>query len=72
LNHHVTSIELQCAGLRLDPECVELFAGEKIAPGFFGWIIPYGADSGLVGLGLDGKRGIALDYLGKLLKPNGS
>lgn len=64
----VPSIELQCAGLRLDPESVELFAGEKIAPGFFGWIIPYGADSGLVGLGLDGKRGIALDYLSKLLK----
>jgi len=42
-----------CASTR---SAFELFAGEKIAPGFFGWIIPYGADSGLVGLGLDGKR----------------
>jgi len=64
----VPSIELHCAGLRLDPESVELFAGEKIAPGFFGWIIPYTADSGLVGLGIDGRRGVALDYLNSLLK----
>lgn len=64
----VPSIELHCAGLRLDPESVELFAGEKIAPGFFGWIIPYGEDSGLVGLGIDGRRGVALDYLDSLLK----
>ena len=64
----VPSIELQCAGLRLDPESVELFAGEKIAPGFFAWIIPYTDDSGLVGLGIDGRRGVALDYLNALLK----
>jgi digeranylgeranylglycerophospholipid reductase len=63
----VPSIELHCAGLKLDPESVELFAGEKIAPGFFGWIIPYTDDSGLVGLGIDGKRGVALDYLNDLL-----
>lgn len=63
----VPSIELHCAGLKLDPECVELFAGEKIAPGFFGWIIPYTADSGLVGLGIDGRRGVAIDYLNALL-----
>jgi digeranylgeranylglycerophospholipid reductase len=63
----VPSIELQCAGLHLDPESVELFAGEKIAPGFFAWIIPYGEDSGLVGLGIDGRRGVALDYLNSLL-----
>ena len=64
----VPSIELQCAGLRLDPESVELFAGEKIAPGFFAWIIPYTEDSGLVGLGIDGRRGVALEYLSSLLK----
>lgn len=64
----VPSIELQCGGLRLDPESVELFAGSQIAPGFFGWIIPYDADSGLVGLGLDGRKGVALDFLTKLLK----
>lgn len=64
----VPSIELQCAGLRLDPESVELFAGEQIAPGFFAWIIPYTDDSGLVGLGIDGRRGVALDYLTRLLK----
>lgn len=64
----VPSIELNCAGLRLDPESVELFAGEKIAPGFFGWIIPYTDDSGLVGLGIDGRRGVAIDFLDRLLK----
>lgn len=64
----VPSIELHCAGLKLDPESVELFAGQKIAPGFFGWIIPYTADSGLVGLGIDGRRGVAVDYLNSLLR----
>jgi len=63
----VPSIELHCAGLRLDPESVELFAGESIAPGFFAWIIPYSKDSGLVGLGIDGKRGVALEYLERLV-----
>jgi len=63
----VPSIELQCAGLKLDADSVELFAGEKIAPGFFGWIIPYDDSSGLVGLGIDPKRGVALDYLNRLL-----
>ena len=61
------SIELQCDGLKLDPESVELFAGEKIAPGFFAWIIPYDETSGLVGLGIDGRRGVAVDYLNQLL-----
>jgi len=63
----VPSIELHVEGLRLDPESVELFAGRDIAPGFFAWIIPYDASSGLVGLGIDGRRGVALDYLNRLL-----
>ena len=63
----VPSIELQCDGLKLDPESVELFAGEKVAPGFFAWIIPYDETSGLVGLGIDGRRGVAVDYLNQLL-----
>ena len=63
----VPSIELQCDGLKLDRESVELFAGEKVAPGFFAWIIPYDETSGLVGLGIDGRRGVAVDYLNQLL-----
>lgn len=63
----VPSIELHCEGLRLDPESVELFAGRDIAPGFFAWIIPYDESSGLVGLGIDGRKGVALDYLNRLI-----
>jgi geranylgeranyl reductase family protein len=63
----VPSIELHCAGLHLDAESVELFAGQTLAPGFFAWIIPYDDTSGLVGLGIDPKKGVALDYLNRLL-----
>jgi geranylgeranyl reductase family protein len=64
----VPSIELHCEGLKLDPESVELFAGREVAPGFFAWIIPYDESSGLVGLGIDGRKGVALDYLNRLIQ----
>ncbi len=63
----IPSIELHCEGLKLDPESVELFAGRDIAPGFFAWIIPYDESSGLVGLGIDGRKGVALEYLNRLI-----
>jgi len=34
----------------LNPTSVEIFTGRKIAPGFFGWLIPTGTDTARVGI----------------------
>lgn len=49
-----------------DPEYVEIFTGNDIAPGFFGWAVPY---SGMARIGLARNPGLpALYYLEKLLE----
>ncbi len=47
--HMLTGIQADIAGAELDPEFVELYLGEKVAPGFFAWAIPAG-DTARVGL----------------------
>lgn len=40
--HMLTGIQADLAGLGPDQEFVELYLGEKVAPGFFAWSIPAG------------------------------
>ncbi len=47
--HMLNGIQVDLEGVALDPDFVELFLGEKVAPGFFAWAIPAG-DMARVGL----------------------
>jgi geranylgeranyl reductase family protein len=64
-------IGAEAAPTTLDPQCVELFLGENIAPGFFAWIIPSN-DNGTkarVGLCIAGNaRYSAKQYFSAFLK----
>jgi len=57
--------EVEMAGVAGDPGLVKLFVGNEIAPGFFGWIIPSGEDTGRVGLCV--REGNAFAYLERML-----
>ncbi|MHC1569680.1 MAG: geranylgeranyl reductase family protein [Candidatus Syntropharchaeales archaeon] len=52
-----------------DSDFVEVFLGKKVAPGFFGWMIPTEDGFGRVGLGIasDGIKASALSYLERLI-----
>ncbi|HYS71802.1 MAG TPA: NAD(P)/FAD-dependent oxidoreductase, partial [Thermoplasmata archaeon] len=58
--------EVEMAGVEGDPAFVKLFVGNRVAPGFFGWIIPSGEDTGRVGLCV--KEGNAFAYLERMLR----
>ena len=47
--HMLTGLQVDLVGAELDPDYVELYLGEKVAPGFFAWAIPAG-DTARVGL----------------------
>lgn len=47
--HMLTGIQVDLVGAELDPDFVEVFLGERVAPGFFAWAIPAG-DTTRVGL----------------------
>jgi len=58
--------EVEMTGVEGDPGFVKLFVGHAIAPGFFGWIIPSGDDTGRVGLCV--REGNAFAYLERMLR----
>lgn len=58
--------EVEMTGVAGDPGLVKLFVGNEVAPGFFGWIIPSGEDSGRVGLCV--REGNAFAYLERMMK----
>lgn len=64
--HVLPGFEVEMIGVEGDPGFVKLFVGRAIAPGFFGWIIPSGEDTGRVGLCV--KEGNAFAYLEKLMR----
>lgn len=64
--HMLTGIQVDLAGTDLDPDFVELYLGEKIAPGFFAWAIPAG-DTARVGLCTWRAEHAPAVYLRKLL-----
>lgn len=40
--HMLTGIQVDLAGLKSDPDSVDIYIGAKVAPGFFAWAIPAG------------------------------
>lgn len=40
--HMLTGIQVELKGVVVDPDYVELYLGEEVAPGFFAWAIPAG------------------------------
>ncbi len=64
--HILPGFEVEMTGVAGDPGLVKLFVGNEVAPGFFGWIIPSGEDSGRVGLCV--KEGNAFAYLERMLR----
>ncbi|HKZ63294.1 MAG TPA: NAD(P)/FAD-dependent oxidoreductase [Thermoplasmata archaeon] len=63
--HILPGFEVEMTGVTGDPGLVKLFVGNEIAPGFFGWIIPSGEDSGRVGLCV--REGNAFAYLERMI-----
>jgi digeranylgeranylglycerophospholipid reductase len=62
----LSGIQLEAPYIPKDPEYVEIFTGSKIAPGFFGWAVPF---SGMARIGLAKDPGLpARYYLEELLK----
>jgi geranylgeranyl reductase family protein len=62
----LSGIQFEAPYIPKDPEYVEIFTGNEIAPGFFGWAVPF---SGMARIGLAKNPGYpARNYLEKLLK----
>jgi len=62
----LSGIQFEAPYIPKDPEYVEIFTGNEIAPGFFGWAVPF---SGMARIGLAKNPGLpARYYLEKLLK----
>ncbi|MCX9084444.1 MAG: NAD(P)/FAD-dependent oxidoreductase [Candidatus Methanoperedens sp.] len=62
----LSGIQFEAPYIPKDPEYVEIFTGNEIAPGFFGWAVPF---SGMARIGLAKDPGLpAIKYLEKLLK----
>jgi digeranylgeranylglycerophospholipid reductase len=58
--------EFVVSGIDIDPQCLELYFGNKLSPGGYAWIFPKGKDEANIGIALlasrfDGTRPI--DYL---------
>ena len=53
-----------------DQECMKLWLGHEVAPGFFAWMLPLG-DRTRVGLGVGLEYGTPIQYLNNLLKKTG-
>jgi geranylgeranyl reductase family protein len=64
--HVLRGMQVDLRGVEMDPEFVEVFLGQNIAPGFFGWAIPAG-DLVRLGLCVWGDVGAPSVYLRKLL-----
>jgi len=61
----IPGVQIEVKNAQVNPEEVEIFLGNKVAPGFFAWIIPTGENTARVGLGAHHH---ALKYLEKFIK----
>ncbi|HTX44026.1 MAG TPA: NAD(P)/FAD-dependent oxidoreductase, partial [Methanocella sp.] len=62
--------EFLVSGIDIDPECLEFYLGNAIAPGGYLWIFPKGDHEANIGLGVLGSRlngAHPIDYLDKFL-----
>nr|MDO8077132.1 NAD(P)/FAD-dependent oxidoreductase [Candidatus Freyarchaeota archaeon] len=58
-------VQFEVENAEVDPDRVEMFFGNSVAPGFFAWIIPTGENSARVGVGA---RHHAMKYLKKFIE----
>ena len=65
--HMIRGIQVDLRGLDLEPDFVEVYFGNSVAPGFFAWAIPAG-DLTRVGVGVWDAQDIPAEYLRNLLK----
>jgi len=51
-----TCAEFVISGIDIDPECLELYFGNKISPGGYVWVFPKGKNEANIGLGMLASR----------------
>ncbi|MEM3587553.1 MAG: NAD(P)/FAD-dependent oxidoreductase [Candidatus Jordarchaeaceae archaeon] len=61
----IPGVQIEVKNISCNPDQVEMFFGNEVAPGFFAWIIPTGEDTARVGIGANRQ---ALKYLKKFMK----
>ena len=62
------AMQLDLAGVTLDPDYVEIHVGSKFAPGFVAWVIPLGDGEARVGLACKRGKGKVKDRLERFLR----
>jgi digeranylgeranylglycerophospholipid reductase len=58
-----TCAQFEMVGLDIDPNYIEFYFGENIAPGGYCWIFPKAEDVANVGVGIKGQQKNAYEYL---------
>lgn len=61
----IPGVQFEVKNVEINPDQVEMFFGNKVAPGFFAWIIPTGEDTARIGVGANHQ---ALRYLKEFIK----
>jgi len=64
----LSGIQIEAPYSFKDPEYVEIYLGNKVAPGFFAWAIPASKDIARIGLCIDPDKNPAQHYLKRLLE----
>ncbi len=61
----VSGVQFEMAGIEIDPDRIELYFGNEVAPGGYCWIFPKGPDTANVGIGVRKpfSRKTAIEYL---------
>lgn len=57
--------QFEMVGLDIDPEMMEFYFGQEIAPGGYVWLFPKGDDRANIGLGIRSSQNTAYHYLKK-------
>ncbi len=55
--------QYEMVGVDVDPQYLEFYFGDKLAPGGYVWIFPKGDDIANIGLGIKGSKETAISYL---------
>lgn len=61
----IPGVQIEASNVQCNPDQVEMFFGNKVAPGFFAWIIPTGENTARIGIGAHRH---ALRYLKEFIK----
>lgn len=61
----IPGVQFEVNNVEVNPDQVEMFFGNKVAPGFFAWIIPTGENTARIGVGANQQ---AMRYLKEFIK----